>query len=362
MGYYQNQKTEVRITDDKAYPNEAVSAAEKVGHFAPRRTAALIAVTVACALVPVFGLIALVVFAAAYAACFYAFPSPISYLVFIPGAAIATGITGALGYSPTLCLGAILFAYAVSLTLCVTIHDRASASICTLYPTVAIVVLGTICLLGYAISQYGTPHAAINAAYRGVVSGISEFFELLRNELSKYVNLTGSQLASVLGELSLSDSSTEALARSVMLSLPGYAVATAFVVGWICQLVSRPFLKLAGRNDLLPKEKRLRIPGVMIAVYLIVRVISLTGEETLLGIMSINGVIGLRPLFYIVGGGTLVRLFSRLRPPFSLVFGAIFILWMLSSPALLPSVLVASAIYATIILNRTERETGGGDE
>ena len=320
-----------------------------------KKFAAFLFVTLFAALVPFAGLAAAAALIPALAACVGALRTPAKYLYFIPGGAICVALFFVLNISPEV-YGAILSTGVIGgFALGVAIRKKASATAQTVTLTVTMCLCFLAMVAAYAFTVFGSIGDFVKAAYDYAVARFAPFADALDSAVDKYAS-ADPQSAQMLKVYSLSALDPKEVVRSAMLSLPGLIGFAAFTAGWAMQLLSRVFLKILGRGDLITEKRRIAIPASLAVIFLILRLTTyFMSGESLFSVCAVNVANALFPAMLIVGGGFVFGTIRSTRSRFSVMFIIMFSLSALIMPAVFLSALTVAGVIGTVVRAVRER-------
>lgn len=318
---------------------------------APARSknlAAFLTVSAAAALTPFLGFVGFLVLCASFAAAVASCSSVLRFAFFLPGTALALFIYNTMGTHPVPAACGLGFVLICSAVLGVAIYRRQSASVQTLAVGVTAAVLAIIAFVSYAMYAYGSVGAALSTAENALGAYLDKVLAVISAAAKRYAegDPQGASLLSV-GELSSID--TSALLRTLILSVPGTFASVALVFGWLVQLLSRPFLALFGRRDIVTDKKRIVLPLSLVIVYLAFSFISaFSSGETLPAVVAENVANALVPAIFCVGVGYIADFFRSPRGRFPTMLVVMFVFSALLMPSFFMTLVRVAGVVGTI--------------
>ncbi len=324
--------------------------------------AAFVAVSVAAVVTPFLGIWGFLALCGSYAAALAACSSKLKYAFFLPATALALLIYDTLGMSVFLGAAGFAFVLVCAAVLGIAIYRRQSATLQALSVALTAVLIVCAAALSYAIYAYGSVGAAVEAAREALGAYLERLFALIASAARRYAE-NDPQAAQMLSVGELASVDTEEILRTVLLSAPGFAAGLALVFGWLVQLVSRPFVVLIGRRDIVTDKKRIALPMSFAIVYLAAALIaSFSAEESVLTVAASNVSSALVPAIFCVGVGYVVDFFRAprvvrgpgggyvpgARPRFPAMLVVMFIFSALVMPTFFVSLVRVAGVVGTI--------------
>lgn len=313
-----------------------------------KNTAAFLAVTVAAAVTPFLGLWGFLALCASYAAAIAACSCALRFAFFLPGTALALFIYNALGTQPVLAACGFGFVLICAAVLGAAIHLRQSSAVQTLSVGVTAAVVAIAAFVSYALYAYGSVGAAFSAAENALGAYLDRVFAVLADAAKRYAE-DDPQGATLLSVGALSSFDTKSFLRTLILYAPGTLAGAALVFGWIVQLVSRLFLTLFGRRDIVTDRKRIVLPISLVLVYLAASLVSLfSSGETFLAVSAANVASAIVPAIFCVGVGYVADFFRSSRGRFPAMLVVMFIFSALLMPSFFISLVRMAGVVGTI--------------
>ena len=320
------------------------------------RSLAAFLIVMACAVcVPLLGVAAFAALVPALAACIAALRSGAKYLYFVPGTVAAVALCFALDITPAFYCTMLGAAIVCGTALGIAAKLRASATAQTLTASIALLIVaaGAVAVVSHYV--FGSVEQAVRAAYNYAVDALTSFGAALDRAVASY-SAKDPQAASALELYSLSGLDASEVVRSLMLSLPGLLAAAAFVFGWAWQLLSRVFLTIFGRRDMITAERRVAIPATVAVIFLVLRLVTFFASgDSLFFACASNVVVALYPVMLVVGGGFLIDVARSGRSRFSIMFVIMFAISAVIMPSVFVSALSVAGVIGTIVRAMREK-------
>lgn len=338
----------VNNSENGRITSSAECAANAAAPVRSKNVAAFLAVSAAAVVTPFLGIWGFFALCASYAAALAACSGALRFVFFVPGTALALFIYNVMGTNliPAGC--ALGFTLICAAALSVAIYRRKSAAFQTLCVAVTAAVISIASFVLYAMYVYGSVGAALSAAENALGAYLDKVLELLSAAAKRYAegDMQGASLLGV-GELTAVDSA--ALLRTLVLSVPGTFAGLALVLGWLVQLLSRPFLILFGRRDIVTDKKRIVLPLSLVLIYFAFSLVSLFSEGgTFVSVASSNVASALVPAIFCAGIGYIADFFRRTAGRFPAMLVVMFIFSVLLMPTFFVSFVRMAGIVGTV--------------
>lgn len=314
-----------------------------------KKFAAFLCVTLSALSVSLFGIAGFIALVPAFAATVAALDTPLRFLYFIPGAAVSVGICFAFDSSPAICAVQIGCAVVCGFALGAALKRRASATAQSVTTAVTVYLLAAAAGIIVSLSFFGSIPDALRAAYNYAVEIFKEMMSVFESAAKHYAEIDPNAAAALdLSAYSAIDS--DEAVRTVMFRLPGIFAAAAFVFGWVSQLLSRLFLLIIGRRDMITEVRRLKSPLSLAIIFFVLRLITffISGESVFF-LSSANVVTALYPFMIIIGAGYLIDIVRKTKNRFSIMILIMFSISALILPSVFIPVLSVAGVIGTVV-------------
>lgn len=289
--------------------------------------------TLLCTFSPYLGIFSAIFIAALYAVETASQKNVLSYLTVIPGLALCYFLSRDISLILIICAFILC-----GLTLGLVMGKGRSASIHVLS-----------CILVYGFFALASFFALCIWKFGSVGGGIKALSDLFTEYALGFIDRLKENDSSGYAEELFKMISPEGLVQSVLLAVPGVAIVTVEVFGYLTSAVSRLFIRMYGLADTLyPTPKNITVPLSYAVLAVISFFISLWGGNGAVSFVGENLSAALRPALILIGLSSLRTTMRFSNPVRKTVICVITVILFFVSPAIILYGLSVSGITAVI--------------